>query len=77
MGGECSTNRRGAKLYKILVGKPEGKVLAGTHRRRWEGNVKELIWECIPLAENRDQPGSSCEHDHELPGSMNGGEFLD
>ena len=30
--------RRG--LYRLLVGKSEGKRLLGRPRRRWEGNIK-------------------------------------
>jgi hypothetical protein len=30
--------RRG--VYRVLVGKPEGKRPLGISRRRWEGNVK-------------------------------------
>jgi len=30
--------RRG--VYTVLVGKPEGKRSLGTHRRRWEDNIK-------------------------------------
>jgi len=30
--------RRG--LYRVLVGKPEGKRLLGRPRRRWEDNIK-------------------------------------
>jgi len=30
--------RRG--LYRVLVGKPEGKKPHGRHRRRWEDNIK-------------------------------------
>jgi hypothetical protein len=30
--------RRG--VFTILVGKPEGKRPLGTHRRRWEDNIK-------------------------------------
>jgi len=30
--------RRG--VYKVLVGKPEGKRLLGRRRCRWEGNIK-------------------------------------
>jgi hypothetical protein len=26
--------------YKILVGKPEGKIQLGRPRRRWEDNIK-------------------------------------
>jgi len=40
MGGACSTmwERRG--VYRVLVGKPEGKGPLGRHRRRWEDNIK-------------------------------------
>ena len=30
--------RRG--LYRVLVGKPEGKRLLGRPGRRWDGNIK-------------------------------------
>ena len=30
--------RRG--VYRVLVGKPEGKRLLGRPRRRWEDNIK-------------------------------------
>jgi len=30
--------RRG--VYRVLVGKPEGKRLLGRPRRRWEGDIK-------------------------------------
>ena len=35
--------RRG--VYRVLVGKPEGKKLLGRPRRRWEDNIKMDIWE--------------------------------
>jgi len=39
MGGACSANgRRG--LYRVLVGKSEGKRPLGRHWRRWEDNIK-------------------------------------
>ena len=28
-------------LYRVLVGKPEGKRAPGKPRRRWEGNTRE------------------------------------
>jgi hypothetical protein len=38
--------RRGA--YRALVGKPEGRILLGRPRRRWEDNIKmdlrEVEW---------------------------------
>jgi len=27
-------------VYRVLVGRPEGKRLLGTHRNRWEDNIK-------------------------------------
>ena len=45
MGGECSTygGRRG--VYRVLVGKPEGKTPLGRPRRRWEDNIKMNLQE--------------------------------
>jgi len=34
----CTGERRG--VYRVLVGKPEGKKLLGRPRRRWEDNIK-------------------------------------
>ena len=30
----------GRRLYRVLVGKPEGKRQLGRPRRRWEDNIK-------------------------------------
>jgi hypothetical protein len=35
--------RRG--LYRVLVGKPEGKRPLGRHRRGWEDNIKIVLQE--------------------------------
>jgi hypothetical protein len=35
----------GRGLYRVLVGKPEGKRPLGRHRRRWEDNIKADIHE--------------------------------
>jgi len=32
-------------LYRVLVGKPEGKRLLGRPRRRWEYNIKRDLQE--------------------------------
>jgi len=52
--------RRG--IYRVLVGKPEGKRPLGRPRHRWEDNIKmdlqELECGCmdwIKLAEDRDR----------------------
>ena len=52
--------RRG--VYRVLVGKPEGKRPLGRSRRRWEDNIKinlqevgcgDMDW--IELAQDRDR----------------------
>jgi len=52
--------RRG--VYRVLVGKPEGKRPLGRPRRRWEDNIKmdlqvvgceDMDW--IDLAQDRDR----------------------
>jgi len=52
--------RRG--LYRVLVGKPEGKRPLGRHKCRWENNIKMDLLEVgcggidwIKLAEDRDR----------------------
>jgi hypothetical protein len=41
MGGTCGTNGGGKKnVYRLLVGKREGKSPLGRPRRRWLGNIK-------------------------------------
>jgi hypothetical protein len=32
--------REGRRVYRVLVGKPEGKRPLGRPRRRWEDNIK-------------------------------------
>jgi hypothetical protein len=56
MNGE----RRG--VYRILVGKPEGKRPLGRHKHRWEDNIKMDLQEVrsgfvdwIELAQDRDR----------------------
>ena len=52
--------RRG--VYRVLVGKPEGKKPLGKPRRRWEDNIKMALQEVdcggmdwIELAQDRDR----------------------
>jgi len=40
MGGACATYGERRDVYKVLVGKPEGKRPLGKPRCRWEGNIK-------------------------------------
>jgi len=49
-------------IYRVFVGKPEGKRPHGRCRRRWEDNIKMDLQEvgcggmdCIGLAQDRDR----------------------
>jgi hypothetical protein len=47
----------GRGVYRVLVGKPEGKRPLGRPRRRWEDNLQEVGCGCqdwIGLAQDRD-----------------------
>jgi hypothetical protein len=53
---------KGRNLYRVLVGKPEGKRELGRPRHRWEDGIKmdlrEIGWggvEWIHLAQDRDR----------------------
>jgi len=61
MAGACSMygDRRG--VYRVLVGKPDGKRPLGRPRHRWEDDVKIYLQEVgcgvvdwITLAQDRD-----------------------
>jgi hypothetical protein len=46
------------KVYKVLVGKPEGKRLLGRPRRRWEDGIRmdlREIVDWIRLSQDRDR----------------------
>jgi hypothetical protein len=60
VGGTCGTNGEKRHVYRLLVGKPEGKRPLGRPRRRWIDNIKmdlsEVGWsvvDCIGLAQDR------------------------
>jgi hypothetical protein len=40
VGGVCGMHGRGAKVYRILVGKPKGKRPFRRPRHRWENGIK-------------------------------------
>jgi hypothetical protein len=40
VGGTCGTNGEKRNMYRLLVGKPEGKRPLGRPRRRWIDNIK-------------------------------------
>jgi hypothetical protein len=83
MGGSCSAYGEGRGVYRVLVGKPEGKIPMGRHSRRWEDNIKADLQEVecggmdwIELARDRELAGT-CECGDELFGSIKCGELLD
>jgi hypothetical protein len=64
--------RMGEGVYRVLVGKPEGKRPLGKPRRRWEDNIKidvqELGCGCrnwIQLAQDRESWRAQCEFSNE------------
>jgi hypothetical protein len=59
--GHVARMGEGRGVYRVLVGKPEGKRPLGRPRRRWEDNVRMDLQEvgcgcddCIGLAQYRD-----------------------
>jgi hypothetical protein len=42
VGRTCGTHRvwEGRGVYRVLIGRPEGKRPLGRPRRRWEDNIK-------------------------------------
>jgi hypothetical protein len=72
----CMGERK--KVYKVLVGKLEGKKALKRPRHRWEVgikmNLREICWEdvgWIYLAQDRDQWQAVCEHVDEPSGAGN------
>ena len=62
MGGACSTYGERRGIYRVLVGKREGKRPLGRPRNRWEDNIKIHLQEVgcgvtdwIELAQDRDR----------------------
>ena len=62
MGGACSVHGGGRGIYRVLVGKPEGKRPLGRSRHRWEDNIKMELQEVgcggmdwIKLAQDREK----------------------
>jgi hypothetical protein len=40
VGGTCNTHGEGESVYKVLVGRTEGKRPLEGPRRRWKDNIK-------------------------------------
>jgi hypothetical protein len=62
VSGAFGTHGRGEKMYKVLVGKPEGKRPLGIPRRRWEDGIRMDLREIdlggvdwIRLVQDRDR----------------------
>jgi len=78
----CVWVRRGG-VYRVLVGKPEGKRPLGRPRRRWEDNIKLDLQEVgcgmdwIELAQDSDRWRALVSAVNEPSGSVKCGEFLD
>jgi hypothetical protein len=75
-------DRRG--VYRVLVGKPEGKRPLGRPSCRWEDNIKMDLQEVrcggmdwIDLAQDRDRWQALVNCGNEPSGSMRCGKFLD
>jgi hypothetical protein len=43
MGGACSSDEEGRVVYRVLMGKPDGKIPLGTPRCIW-GIILRLIF---------------------------------
>ena len=76
--------RRGSRgVYRVLVGKPEGKRPLGRPKQRWEDNIKMKL-QVVEWGQGLDRAGSgsgqvagTCECGNEPSGSMKCVEFLD
>jgi len=62
MGWECGTYGGGQEVYRVLVGKPDGKRPLGRPRRRWVDNIRMDLQEVgcgymdlIGMAQDRDR----------------------
>jgi len=78
----CMGEERG--VFRVLVGKPEGKGPLGRSRHRWVDNIRMDLQEVgcgyvdwIGLAQDRDRWRTLVSTVMNLRGSMKCGEFLD
>ena len=83
MGGSCSKYGGQERLYRVLVGKPEGKRPLGRSRHIWEDYIKIVLQKVgcggmawIEMVQD-GQVAGTCECGNEPPGSIKCGEFLD
>ena len=70
-------------VYRVLLGKPDGRRPQGRPRRRWVNNRMDLqevgcgYMDWIGLAQERDRMSDACECSNEPSGSVICREFLD
>jgi hypothetical protein len=50
--------REGRGVYRVLIGRPEGKRPLGRPRRRWEDNIKPDLREIVIDGGELDSAGS-------------------
>jgi hypothetical protein len=74
----------GRGVYRVLVGKPDGKRQLRRPRCRWVDTIKMDLQEVgcegmdwIEMAQNRHRVAGTCECGNETSGSIKCGEFLD
>jgi hypothetical protein len=82
--GQVARMGEGRGVYRVLVGRPEGKRPLGIPRRRWEDNIKLDLRETgidganwIRLAQNRIWLAGFCEHGNEPSGSIRRRDIFD
>jgi hypothetical protein len=82
--GHVAQIGEGSAVYRVLVGKTEGKRPPRRPRRRWKDNIKMDLQEVgfggmdwIDLTQDRDRCGGTRECGNELSGSIKCGEFFD
>ena len=72
------------EVYRVLVGKPEGRRPLQRPRRRWEDNIKMDLEEVgcggmdwIDATQDRDRWWATCDSGNEPSGFIKCGEFID
>ena len=82
MGGSFTRTGERRGVYRVLVGKPEGKRPLGRPRLRWEDNIEIFRnWDVEVWTGSSwlriGQVAGTCECGNEPSGSVKCGEFLD
>jgi hypothetical protein len=78
MGWACSTYGENKGVYRVLVGKPEGKRPLGRARLRLEDNIKMVLKEVVMSSWTRSsllRKAGNCECGNEPSGFIKCGEF--